>query len=575
MLMFALLGVLGFTFVWTSYREMNEALRASGVARIEAAAHQVADLLRDSAAARVSEAQRLATDPQLARMLTDAGAPPPDAIRAFVARTPLGAVLLYDRDGRLIRAAASGADVAAGRGPSAPAAALPLGTSPLESAAGRVWYYTTAEIRRADAQVAGFVTLQRPLASSQAAALIERLIGSGALIRFGNGRGDVWTDLSVTTSAPAGVTAAGGVGRFNDAAGEPWVGVAVPVADTAWLVWVAVAEQTMFGPSAALLRRMVPLTVLLMVIGAVAVYVGSGRITRPLETMAVAAESIAAGDYSRHVAVDRDDEIGRLGAAFNVMVAQVEAAHGSLERRVAARTKEIQEAHRELEAFSYSVSHDLRAPLRHIAGFAALLHKQSHEQLDEQGRRYLETIAEAARQMGRLVDDLLGFSRMARVDMIRRDVRLEDLVREVVEEVKQDEPGRSVVWRIGPLPIVTGDRAMLRLALSNLIRNAFKYTSKRTSAEIEIGCLPSTAEEHVVFVKDNGAGFDMAYADKLFGIFQRLHNPEDFEGTGIGLANVRRVVQRHGGRTWAEGRVDEGATFFVALPVAENEAAIA
>jgi signal transduction histidine kinase len=572
-LMFVLLGLLGFTFVWTAYREMNGALRSSGVARIEAAARQVADLLRESASARVAETQRVADNPQIGAMVSDPAAKPPPAVDAFVARNAFAAVLLYDADGRLIRRAAAGAEIAAGRGVTAPTTVMPAGTSPLQSAAGRVWYYTTAAIAADERHPAGFVSIQRPLSSSQAGGLIERLIGSGAVIRFGNGRDDVWTDLGALTTAPP-VAASGGVARYEER-GEPWLGVAVPVADTPWFVWVAVAEHTMLGPSGALLRRMVPMTLLLMLTGAMAVYIVAGRITRPVENMALAAESIAAGDYSRRVVVDRDDEIGRLGGAFNVMVAKVEASHVSLERRVAARTREIEEANRELEAFSYSVSHDLRAPLRHIAGFAALLHTQSHDQLGAQGQRYLETIAEAARQMGRLVDDLLGFSRMARADMVRRDVRLDELVREVVDEVKQDAPTRHVVWRIGHLPVVTGDRAMLRLALSNLLRNAFKYTAKRSVAEIEIGCLPSSTEEHVLYVKDNGAGFDMAYADKLFGVFQRLHSPEDFEGTGIGLANVRRVVQRHGGRTWAEGKVDEGATFYVALPVDQQEVAVA
>jgi light-regulated signal transduction histidine kinase (bacteriophytochrome) len=172
--------------------------------------------------------------------------------------------------------------------------------------------------------------------------------------------------------------------------------------------------------------------------------------------------------------------------------------------------------------------------------------------------------------MGRLVDDLLGFSRMARAEVLRGEVDLACVVEEVVEEVKRESPTRRIVWKIGTLPVVVGDPAMLRLAIVNLVQNAYKYTGKREVAEIEIGMRPQVTGEQVLYVKDNGAGFDMAYAGKLFGVFQRLHRSEDFEGTGIGLANVRRIVQRHGGRTWAEGAVDAGATFYLALP-AEDE----
>jgi len=223
-------------------------------------------------------------------------------------------------------------------------------------------------------------------------------------------------------------------------------------------------------------------------------------------------------------------------------------------------------ANKELEAFSYSVSHDLRAPLRHINGFIELLKEHAGVQLDAKGQRYTNTISDSAKQMGCLIDDLLVFSRMGQVEMRMSKINLDRLVREVVESLQTETQGRKIVWKIDPLPEVYGDSAMLRQVWINMIGNAVKYTRTRAPAEIEIGNTPNDDKECIFFVRDNGVGFDPQYAGKLFGVFQRLHSSEEFEGTGIGLANVRRIIYRHGGRTWAEGRVDGGAVFYFSLP---------
>jgi PAS domain S-box-containing protein len=243
---------------------------------------------------------------------------------------------------------------------------------------------------------------------------------------------------------------------------------------------------------------------------------------------------------------------------------RIRVLNADLSQRVQDRTAELEAAITELEAFNYSVSHDLRTPLRHIKGFARLL-QNSARRLDRESRNHLKTIAESADRMGQLLDGLLAFSRMGRTELRKSDVSLDELVRAAQEELEKDAEGRAVEWVIHPLPQVQGDSVLLRQVFVNLLSNALKFTRTRERARIEIGAQESETEV-ILFVRDNGVGFDMSYADKLFGVFQRLHSTDEFEGTGIGLANVRRIVQRHGGRTWAEAALDAGATFYWTLP---------
>jgi len=245
---------------------------------------------------------------------------------------------------------------------------------------------------------------------------------------------------------------------------------------------------------------------------------------------------------------------------------EMRSNNAELERRVIERTAQMQAAINELEAFSYSVSHDLRAPLRHVLGFVDLLQRDAGPSLSEKNLDYLTTISRTAERMGNLIDDLLAFSRIMKSEMQKTEVNLDELVRDTLSDFRMETNDRKIKWKIDPLPAVLADRALLRMVLVNLLSNAVKFTGTRAEPVIKIGCTAGGDGEVVIYIRDNGAGFDPRYAAKLFGVFQRLHSQDEFAGTGIGLANVQRIIHRHGGRVWAEGVVDGGATFYFSIP---------
>ena len=245
---------------------------------------------------------------------------------------------------------------------------------------------------------------------------------------------------------------------------------------------------------------------------------------------------------------------------------EIRRFNAELEKRVVERTAQLEAANDELEAFNYSVSHDLRAPLRRVLGFVELLQQDAGSSLSKANLGHLTTIFQSVKKMGNLIDDLLAFSHVGRAELQKQELSLDELFEEALADFQADTKRRNIVWKIHPLPSVRADRALLRMVLVNLISNAMKFTGARAEAKIEIGCVPGSDTEAIIFIHDNGAGFDQEYADKLFGVFERLHAQDEFEGTGIGLANVQRIIHRHGGQVWAEGVVDGGATFYFSIP---------
>jgi signal transduction histidine kinase len=303
-------------------------------------------------------------------------------------------------------------------------------------------------------------------------------------------------------------------------------------------------------------------------------------LAEPIARLVAVAQAVSHDqDYAVRVEpTQTHDELGGLIDTFNEMLAKIQARdreveagkaglrqlNEELEERVQQRTAELEATNHELEAFTYSVSHDLRAPLRRIDGFANLLVEQYGTQLADEAGHYLSRVREGTRHMGQLVDDLLNLARLGRKDLRLQVTGLSSIVEGVAGAVGREAGGRSIEWRLGPLPFVECDPALMGVVFTNLLSNAVKYTRPRAQAVIDVGSVHQDGHV-VIFVRDNGVGFSMKYADKLFGVFQRLHRAEDFEGTGVGLATVQRIVHKHGGVIWAEAELDKGACFFFTL----------
>jgi len=357
--------------------------------------------------------------------------------------------------------------------------------------------------------------------------------------------------------------AAGGKGMtgiYPDYRGVAIVGASVNIPEYGWILLAEMDKAEAFVP-----LRMLKIIALIVggVCSAAVISIGivfSLSTARPINRLQYASERIAGGNLGHKVEINRNDEIGALAVSFNNMTRKLAKEIGEHKKAEA----ELTAANKELEAFCYSVSHDLRAPLRGIDGFSKMVETEYAHKLDEQGMGYIKRVRAASQRMGQLIDDLLKLSRITRSEMKRERVDLSAMVKKNASGLQNTQPDRQAEFIIAEGLYVNGDESLLRIAVNNLLGNAWKFTEKRSQARIEFG-VSNHDGECVYFISDNGVGFDMTYAGKLFGAFQRLHSISEFEGTGIGLATVQRIIHRHGGRIWAKGAVEQGATFYFTL----------
>ena len=412
---------------------------------------------------------------------------------------------------------------------------------------------------------AGYLVAWRLLASSRKSIeALNQLMGKGTSLYIGNDDGSMWSDMAKPVAVPFDmVVKEDKFMRYRNNHDEDVLAAAEPIGSSRWQVLIEMKTSTMFEGAGRFLRQAVFTGIILLVAGFGIAWLVSNNITKPLIQLTNASLAISKGEVTQPVETSRGDELGELAHAFNVMNAQIMYNKAGLEEKIAERTRQLEQVNKELEAFSYSVSHDLRAPLRAITGYANILEEDMGAQLETEQRRLLEVIKKNTHKMGMLIDDLLSFSRVSRHDILQTSIPSEDVVDEVVRSFVSEE--RMIKWVKGPLLPVRGDINMIRQVWMNLLSNAVKYTGKTENPVIETGSYIDGGQT-IFFVKDNGAGFDDAYKGKLFKVFQRLHAADEFEGTGVGLAIVEKIVSKHGGRVWAEGEIEKGACFYFSLP---------
>jgi signal transduction histidine kinase len=433
--------------------------------------------------------------------------------------------------------------------------------------AGDSLYYPIIATVGKDGKAIGYFLSWRPMRTTpEAIAQLSHLIGTKAAFYFSNNDGSLWTNLLGPVASPPFDTLSG---RQTVTYERPGMGQVIassmPIAGTKWVIRVELLQDLVLETANRFLYWVMIAGAILILIGMLIAWLVSRNFTRPLVRLNQATTAIANGDYSSPVPVDRRDELGRLAAAFNSMALQVSNAHHSLEEQVKARTEELEAANKELEAFSYSVSHDLRAPLRAVSGYAMMLKEDYGDSFDDEAKRITGNILSNVKMMGRLIDDLIAFSRLGKREVTRRSVDMKALTESCVTQLLAVWSHEKFSIVAGDLPNCPGDEDLLKQVWLNLIGNAFKYSAPNAEPFIEIGYTGGPVDT-IYYVRDNGAGFDMKYADKLFKVFQRLHSHEEFEGTGVGLALVKRIIDKHKGKIWAESAPAKGATFYFTLP---------
>lgn len=566
-----LLAVIG-GVSWAAYTGVRRAVIGAAGLRLTNVTDQFAGLLQTSVAQLRAAARTTAGDTALRDYLQHA-----DSVRAARALVALRrgqglvSVELRDLEGRVLLAThdtARGIPSRLDLGDIAPPADSAV-VGPYAPAGDSLIYPVAAPVL-VNGVLRGHVVQWRRIATSpRARDQYSRLVGTEASIYFGNRRGDVWTNLERTVPAPlADPGMARELVEYRRADGATVLAAARPVPGSPWIVLVEFPLRVILAPARTFLRRLALVAGIVLVGGLGSAWALSRKLTRPLGQLTDAAGAIAAGDYSRRVPVGRADELGRLAGAFNTMAVRVHEAQHLLEEKVRQRTAELEDRNAVLEAFSYSVSHDLRGPLRTMRGFGQALLDEHADRLDETGRRHLDRIVEGGRRLDGLIQDLLAYSRISREELPLSAVDVAAVARAAMAELETDLRQRHAEVELGePLPKVMGHRAALTQVFHNLIGNAVKFTPPDRAPRVRVSAEPAGPRVRV-WVEDNGIGIALEHQERIFRVFERLHREEDYPGTGIGLAIVEKGVERMGGTVGVESRPGAGSRFWFELTAA-------
>ena len=573
----ALLVAVTAIYSWTAYERLQSSSSAAVRERLRTVATQYAQALKNQRDQLVVAVQSVAESPAVrayAEHPSRTGRSSAEAALRPVGLQASQAVVveLWSAEpGRLL----SVGDAARWRGVSPPTellhdlAGVDSGTVGRFRAMGDTILYAVGAPVITGGRTRGYVVQLRLVTlSPQAREQVSRLIGSEGHLFVGNAAGDVWTDLSRRVAAPpVGVVQSDSVLQYE----RPGDGIVLAsgrvVPRTPWVIFVEFPRDIAVAPARIFLRQLTLKGAVILVVGLLAAWATSLTLTRPLARLTHAAELVAAGDYTQPVPVrGRRDELGRLGAAFDVMVARVREAQQRLEERVRARTAQLQERNEELEAFAYSISHDLRSPLRAMEGFTQALIEDYGDRLDAVGRHHAERVVKAARTMDRLIDDLLAYSRITRTELPLAPLDLRGLIEESLQQLDADLRSRNAHIAVAePLPAVVGHGPTLAQVLANLVANAIKFVPPERTPDVRIQAEPRDGRVRV-WVEDNGIGIAPEHHERIFRVFERLHRAAEYPGTGIGLAIVRKAMERMGGSSGLESEPGRGSRFWIELP---------
>ena len=581
-----LLLVLILLFGTISYMAIRRATMAIGQQRLRSLTEQLSSLFQQSAHTLSSGTQTIANKDEIVHFISSTSDPlhppyPGEALNVLdhvLADSQTVSTELRDLKGNILlhagrTAAARSPSMETGGRHSIPDASGEIAGKPDSNFVGKFYfagdsmYYPIVATVKRDGKPIGYFYRWRPVrATSKALTQLSQLMGAKAALYFGNNDGSMWTDMLRPVATPPQVPVKPHITTSYNRPGGKVIADAMPIPGTKWIILVELSSDLILEAANRFLFWMIVIGVVLVVTGSFIAWLISRNFTRPLDRLMHATTALSAGDYSSSVPIDRYDEMGKLAVAFNSMAAQVRHAHEQLENKVSVRTRELETVNKELEAFSYSVSHDLRAPLRAVSGYAMMLKEDYEDSFDDEAKRITNNILSNVKMMGRLIDDLIAFSRLGKREVRRQATDMQALAENCAAELKQSWPEEKFLISVDPLPSCKGDEDLLKQVWMNLIGNAMKYSSQNPDPRITVGATEN-GKGIVYFIRDNGAGFDMKYADKLFKVFQRLHSQEEFEGTGVGLALVKRILDKHQGEIWAESTPGEGAIFYFRLPV--------